>query len=60
MRGRLIDGRRFRIGRASDTLRPFSVIASQRVGTKRRPMTDSAKQSIARLEDRWLASLGSQ
>jgi hypothetical protein len=32
-----------------------SVIASQRVGAKRRPMTGSAKQSIAAKKD-WIAS----
>jgi hypothetical protein len=37
---------------------PSTVIASQRVGAKRRPMTGSAKQSIsqASTELRWIAS----
>src|ERR1700685_4488388 len=33
-----------------------AVIASQRVGAKRRPMTGSAKQSIAQQAERWIAS----
>jgi hypothetical protein len=41
-------------------LRPILVIASQRVGAKRRPMTGSAKQSIARQVETWIASLRSQ
>jgi hypothetical protein len=32
------------------------VIASQRVGAKRRPMTGSAKQSMEREIERWIAS----
>jgi hypothetical protein len=32
------------------------VIASQRVGAKRRPMTGSAKQSTAQHEESWIAS----
>jgi hypothetical protein len=32
------------------------VIASQRVGAKRRPMTGSAKQSIPPLAEAWIAS----
>jgi hypothetical protein len=35
------------------------VIASQRVGAKRRPMINSAKQSRA-AKKVWIASLGSQ
>jgi len=34
----------------------FFVIASQRVGAKRRPMTGSAKQSIETHTARWIAS----
>jgi hypothetical protein len=37
-----------------------AVIASQRVGAKRRPMTGSAKQSISPRKERWIASLRSQ
>jgi hypothetical protein len=33
-----------------------TVIASQRVGAKRRPMTGSAKQSIPYFAIRWIAS----
>jgi hypothetical protein len=33
-----------------------TVIASQRVGAKRRPMTGSAKQSIERQNESWIAS----
>jgi hypothetical protein len=33
-----------------------TVIASQRVGAKRRPMTGSAKQSISPRKERWIAS----
>jgi hypothetical protein len=33
-----------------------SVIASQRVGAKRRPMTGSAKQSMAPQTAKWIAS----
>jgi hypothetical protein len=40
--------------------RDLSVIASQRVGAKRRPMTGSAKQSIERQAKEWIASLRSQ
>jgi hypothetical protein len=36
--------------------RYLAVIASQRVGAKRRPMTGSAKQSIARQAEEWIAS----
>jgi hypothetical protein len=32
------------------------VIASQRVGAERRPMTGSAKQSMSTLAERWIAS----
>jgi hypothetical protein len=32
------------------------VIASHRVGAKRRPMTGSAKQSIAPRKKKWIAS----
>jgi hypothetical protein len=38
----------------------FFVIASQRVGAKRRPMTGSAKQSISFFLAAWIASLRSQ
>jgi hypothetical protein len=37
-----------------------TVIASQRVGAKRRPMTGSSKQSISSRKKRWIASLRSQ
>jgi hypothetical protein len=37
--------------------RIWTVIASQRVGTKRRPMTGSAKQSRSHKED-WIDSSG--
>jgi hypothetical protein len=33
-----------------------AVIASQRVGAKRRPMTGSAKQSIVPRMEKWIAS----
>jgi hypothetical protein len=36
--------------------RPECVIASQRVGAKRRPMTGSAKQSISAHVAQWIAS----
>jgi hypothetical protein len=36
--------------------RSVLVIASQRVGAQRRPMTGSVKQSIAPQADRWIAS----
>jgi hypothetical protein len=35
---------------------PISVIASQRVGAKRRPMTGSAKQSSLLQAKNWIAS----
>jgi len=36
------------------TLRPILVIASQRVGAKRRPMTGSTKLSIVRQVETWM------
>jgi hypothetical protein len=52
MRERLVSAtpsfRRPGEGGVFSTLRPIQVIASQRVGAKRRPMTGSAKQSISR------------
>jgi hypothetical protein len=38
------------------TTNSIHVIASQRVGAKRRPMTGSAKQSISQLAQSWIAS----
>ena len=38
------------------TTNSIHVIASQRVGAKRRPMTGSAKQSIAEHAEEWIAS----
>jgi hypothetical protein len=35
---------------------PLTVIAGHRVGAKRRPMTGSAKQSIAPRKKEWIAS----